>query len=433
MKTMNFSTSHKTRLPMAHVRLYLLVFTVALGMGAIGCGGGGSNEDSTKSDSTGGTHENDGTAGEEAGEQHSEGEHAEDEHADERDEGGEIVMTAAAMKDAGIEVESVKVAPTTASITAPGRVVPTQHGIAHVGTTIPGRITRLFVSEGARVGRGAALAEIEAVGIGEIKGQYVSARARVEQARQSVARNERLLAENLGARRNVEEARAALEQATADLRAAGSRLRSLGIDPSSVGSGSFTSRILLRSPIAGVVARRTVVLGEYVEPNKDAFEVVNAGTVWIDAQVSPTVATSLRVGGVGFVRDEGDHRHTGRISFIAPTVNPESRTVTVRTEVINPDVHMRPESYVSMEFEGSVSGRAVTVPKSAIEQVGGSAFVYRENEPGHFERVMVDLAQESGDRRVVAAGLKEGDRIAVAGVFYLKSARQKGELQEHDH
>lgn len=418
---------------MTLIRLSLLVLALALGIGAIACDGGGSIEEAMKTDSSGAARERRESQEEAFGEKHVEGEHAEGEHPGESEEGGEIILTAAAMQDAGVVVETVRVEPTTASIRAPGRVVPTQHGIAHVGTTIPGRITRLFVSEGARVSKGAALAEIEAVGIGEIKGEYVSARARVEQARQSVARQELLVAENLGARRNVEEARAALAQASADLRAAESRLRSLGINPSSVGSGSFSSRILLRSPIAGVVARRTVVLGEYVEPSKDAFEVVNAGTVWIDAQVSPTVAASLRVGGVGFVRDEGDHRHTGRISFIAPTVNAESRTVTVRTEVVNPDVHMRPEAYVSMEFEGSVSGRAVTVPKTAIEQVGGDAFVYRESEPGHFERVMVDLAQEYGDRRVLAAGLKEGDRVAVAGVFYLKSARQKGELQEHGH
>ena len=433
MNTFNHINSRNLPSLMELIRTVVVITAFALLAGVAACDGGGTDTASSPSaDSSSASHDEhagDAHPGDAPADEHSDGEHSDDEHG----ASAAIILTPAAMKDAAIVVEAVLIQPMTTSITAPGRVVPTQEGVAHVGTTIPGRITRLFVSEGAKVGRGTALAEIEAVGIGELKGAYVASRARVEQARGTLARQERLLAENLGARRNLEEARAELAQATADVRAAEARLRSVGIEPSTIGSGSFSSRIMLRSPISGVVARRAVVLGEYVVPEKDAFEVVNAGTVWVDAQVAPTVAASLRVGGTGFVRDESDHRHTGRISFISPTVNAASRTVTVRTEVDNPDVHMRPESYVSMEFEGSVGAPAVTVPKTAIEQAGADAFVYRETEPGHFERVMVELAGESGDRRVVAAGLESGDRVAVAGVFYLKSARQKGELQEHGH
>jgi cobalt-zinc-cadmium efflux system membrane fusion protein len=347
---------------------------------------------------------------------------------------GEIQMTPAMMKDAGITVEPVMKQPASAVVTVPGRVVPTQNGIAHVGTVIAGRVTKLYVSEGAHVQKGAALAEIEAFDIGSLKGEYATAVAAVEHAKSVLTRQEKLTGESIGAQRTLDEARAAHGQAVAALRASEARLRAAGIDPRSVSSsGAFSSRIQLRSPIGGVVARRAVVLGEYVEPNKDAFEVVNTNTVWIDAQVSPDVAATLGTGNAGFVRDKGDHRHVGSITFISPTVDPASRTVTVRVEVSNPNVHMRPETFVSVEFERAVSGTALTVPKEAIEQEGASSYVYIEDEPGHFQRALVEIVSESGDRRVVSAGLKEGDRVAVGGIFYLKSARQKGELQEHEH
>lgn len=363
---------------------------------------------------------------------HGEEAHADGEHADEH--GDEIEMTPAMLKDAGITVEPALVQPVSATITAPGRVVPTQNGVAHVGTMIAGRVTRLYVSDGAKVAKGAPLAEIEAFDIGSLKGEYATARATLEHARLTLARQEKLSGEGIGARRTLEEAGAAHGQALASVRAAEAKLRAAGIDPASVSSsGAFSSRIQLRSPISGVVARRTVVLGEYLEPNRDAFEVVNTSTVWIDVQVSPDVAGTLGVGGTGFIRDKSDHRHTGSIRFISPTVDPESRTVTVRVEVSNPDVHMRPETFVSVEFERSVSGSALSVPGAAIEQDGGNFYLYRENEPGHFQRVQVMLAPEQGERRVVTSGLKAGDRVATSGIFYLKSARQKGELQEHDH
>lgn len=355
------------------------------------------------------------------------------EHSDHEEEPSEITMTPTAMKEAGITVEKVTKQPVHAVFSAPGRVVPTQNGIAHVGTIIGGRVTRLFVSEGSRVGRGAALAEIEAFDIGELKGEYLRARADAEQTKSALDRQEKLSTEKIGAQRTLEEAQAAHARAVAAQRAAETKLRALGLSPGNPGEGrAFSSRITLRSPIAGIVSRREASLGQFVEPSKDVFEVVNTGTVWVDAQVPPEMASSLAVGGVGFTRDPRGERQSGRIIFLSPSVDPESRTVTVRVELANTGNHFRPETFVTIEFERSVSGYAIAVPTEALEQEGTNYFVYREHEPNTFERVEVKIGSQTHERVIIEAGLKEGDRIAAGGVFYLKSVRQKGELSE-DH
>ncbi|HVZ38140.1 MAG TPA: efflux RND transporter periplasmic adaptor subunit [Candidatus Kapabacteria bacterium] len=344
----------------------------------------------------------------------------------------EIRMTPAMMKEAGITVEPLARQPVRAVVRAPGRVVPTQNGIAHVGTVVPGRVARLLVSEGSHVARGEGLAEIEAFDIGELKGELMRARAGAEQARLALARQEKLGAEGIGAGRTLEEARTASLETAAALHAVEAKLRAAGINPASVEEMGFSSRIILRSPITGIVARRRVALGEYLEPSRDAFEVVNIGTVWIDAQLPPEVAATLHVGAAGFVRDREDRRLAGRIAFISPTVDPGTRTVTVRTEVANPEMHLRPELFVTVEFERPVSGYALAAPRDAIEREGSGWYVYREQEPNTFRRVPVQIGDAAGERTIVTAGLAEGDRIAVSGLFYLKSARQKGELEEHD-
>ncbi|MBS1910636.1 MAG: efflux RND transporter periplasmic adaptor subunit [Bacteroidetes bacterium] len=356
----------------------------------------------------------------------------ESEQMEEKEHAGEIHMTPAMMKEAGITVEPIAKQSVSAVVSAPGRVVPTQNGVAHVGTIVPGRVARLLVSEGSHVARGEGLAEIEAFDIGELKGELMKARANAEQAREALARQEKLGAEGIGAKRTLEEARAASLQAAAALHAVEAKLRAAGINPANVEETGFSSRIILRSPISGIVARRRVALGEYLEPSRDAFEVVNTGSVWIDAELPPEVAATLQVGGTGFVRDREDHRHAGRIEFISPMVDPETRTVTVRTEVANPDTHLRPELFVTVEFERPVSGYALAAPRDAIEREGSGCYVYREHEPNTFRRVPVQTGSTAGDRTIVTAGLAEGDRIAVSGLFYLKSARQKEALEEHD-
>lgn len=343
-------------------------------------------------------------------------------------------MTPAAMSEAGIKVESVMKGNVSATFTAPGRVIPTQNGAAHVGTVIAGRITRLYVSEGSYVRKGTPLAEVEASDIGELKGEYLRARADVEQRRTALARQEKLANEKIGSQRSFEEAQSAYRQAVAAQRTADAKLRVVGITPSSIGAGSFSSRIVIRSPIAGVIARRSVVLGEHITPSEDLFEVINSNTIWVDAGVPPHDVEGLVMGGIGFVRGTDGERRSGRIIFISPTVSPESRTVTVRVEIDNRVLGLRPEMFVQVEFERSMTATvALAVPKEAIEQDGKSYFVYKEHEPNTFQRVEVEPGDDTGDKIVVRSGLAEGDRIAISGLFYLRSAQQKGELSEHDH
>ncbi|MEP7220617.1 MAG: efflux RND transporter periplasmic adaptor subunit, partial [Bacteroidota bacterium] len=208
-----------------------------------------------------------------------------DAESENEEESAEVSITPAMMKESGVTVGSVMEGPVTAAVSAPGRVVPTQNGIAHVGTVIAGRITRLFVSEGSSVGKGAALAEIEAFGISEVKGAYLRARAETERTNAALERNGTLSGEGIGAGRVLEESRAAYRQAVAAQSEAETKLRAFGIDPASLhGSAeraqSFSSRIVLRSPIAGVISKRAVVLGEFIEPSTDVFEVMNTGTIW---------------------------------------------------------------------------------------------------------------------------------------------------------
>jgi cobalt-zinc-cadmium efflux system membrane fusion protein len=337
------------------------------------------------------------------------------------------------MKEAGITVVSVSRQPVSAAVSVPGRVVPTQSGVAHVGTVIAGRVTRLFVSEGSYVRRGAPLAELEAANIGELHGEYLRSQADVEQWKAALERQERLAKEGIGAQRSLEEARSAYRQAHAAMRAAEAQLRAAGVNPASAGGGAISSRITLRAPIAGMVARRSVVLGEHVEPSTDAFEIVNTSTVWVDAQVAPDIAGDLAVGGAGFVRTSGGKRRAGKIIFISPTVDPQSRTVTVRVEVNNSELGLRPEMFVTVEFERTVTEYAVSVPLEAIEQEENRTYIYREHEPSTFQRVEVEVGARTAEKVVVEKGLNEGDRIAASGLFYLRSARQKGELSEHHH
>ncbi|NNE35727.1 MAG: efflux RND transporter periplasmic adaptor subunit, partial [Rhodothermales bacterium] len=221
--------------------------------------------------------------------------------------------------------------------------------------------------------------------------------------------------------------------AEADLTAFTTQLVALGIDLKTLedAEGALDSHIVVRAPISGVVSKREVALGAFVEPSQDLFEVVTPGAVYADAQVPPDLAASLVVGSTARVQTANGPFYLGSVAFVAPAVDPESRTVQVRIQ-LDQSHGLRPETYVTAEIGVGVVERALAIPMTSLEREDGMVYVYIERQPGTFERVLIQLGADTTDQAIVLSGLKVGDRIAVRGVFYLKSARQKGELGDDD-
>lgn len=406
--------------------------------------------------------------------EHAEGEHAEGEgeHAD----GAEITMTPEAMRSAGVVVAAARTQPLARTFSAPARVVPGLTGSARVGPIVAGRVVRLYAGEGAGVRAGGPLAEIESIEVAALQGEYLQAAAQVrtaeaevetaeagiqaadatvERARAALAREEALSAENLTPRSEVEQAReayqtaqaarrqalaarsaaqASRQSAQAEAAATRTQLTAVGVGvPRSAPGRGVAARFTVRSPIGGTVTERAVQLGQYVEPGTDLFEVSASGSRTVEAQVAPERAAGLAAGQLATVVTADSVRLAGRIVAVAPVVDAESRTVPVRVEMVSGS--LRPETFVTVEVETGATRTALVIPSEAVERASDGTFVFAEvpGEAGTFTRVEVALGASAGGGVEVRSGLEPGQRIATEGVFYLRSARQRGELAEHDH
>ncbi|MGE3799426.1 MAG: efflux RND transporter periplasmic adaptor subunit [Candidatus Kapaibacterium sp.] len=368
------------------------------------------------------------------------GEHSHDDphHEQEHGEGevgaeaGHVDVDPAVGRENGIETDIVRRVSIPVALSLPGIVRPEEDGIAQVGTIVPGRVVKLYASEGAYVSRGATIAEIETLEIGKARAEYLNAKAREEQTRRALERQERLTGEQIGAERALEGAKADYDQAVAARQEAEAHLKLFGIDPVKA-SASFANRMRITAPISGTISNRSVTLGEFVDLTDNLYTIVNTATVWIEAKATPTQAASLTIGSSGVARSPSGEKVSGRVTFISPLVDPESKTVTVRFSAPNPNGIFRPGTFVTTEFSGDAQREGIAIPTEALEREGGRFYLYREEEPNHFERIEVEVEEELEDRTIVRAGVAEGDRIAVKGVFYLRSMRSAGELSEHHH
>lgn len=363
-------------------------------------------------------------------------------------EGDLVTLAPGHVAEAGIETALVSIEELILPIDAPGRIVPSESGQAVAGAAVTGRLTELYAAEGQTVARGQPLAVIESPQVGSIQGELLHAQASVQRSELELRRQEQLFVEGLTAERLLELAHEGYSSARADEVALSFQLAALGA-LAATGPDHVTGTVTVRAPIAGVVLRRIASLGDFVDQSEDLYEIIAPGSVYADAEVPPEQAVALRPGMEAVIIAPGGTRFQGRVASLAPSLEAVTRTTRVRVSIDRATAALRPETFVTVQFTGEMGRQALVVPPAAIEREGGATFVYRvlAKQPGAedagtlpavddgttFDRVAVELGDAVGDAVEVRTGLSAGDELVVKGVFYLRSTRQRGMLEDDDH
>jgi len=185
------------------------------------------------------------------------------------------------------------------------------------------------------------------------------------------------------------------------------------------------------SPLDGTVTKRFVSLGEYKKEGGVLFEVVNLNKVWALFDAYESDLPWIQNGdNVKFnVKSLGGKEYEGRVSYIDPIIDPATRVAKVRVVLNNPEQRLKPKMFVNGIIESEKATRVdnIIIPKSAVLWTGKRAVVYikipNRKTPAFIYR-QITLGPETGDFYVVSEGLKEGEEIAVNGVFKIDAAAQ---------
>jgi membrane fusion protein, copper/silver efflux system len=190
--------------------------------------------------------------------------------------------------------------------------------------------------------------------------------------------------------------------------------------------------VTFKAPFAGSVTGKNVVAGQRIEPGMDLLTVTDLSRVWAIAQVYEAEATLAQPGRLATITLPYDAaaRLSGRVDFVYPTLDTESRTLKVRLELANPRGTLKPGMFVNVELsEPPEAGRLV--PDSAVMNAGPRQLVFVETAPGEFASRDVVVAMRQDGRALVRSGLAAGDRVAVSANFLLDSeSRLRGSFKQ---
>ncbi|HEU5220384.1 MAG TPA: efflux RND transporter periplasmic adaptor subunit [Gemmatimonadales bacterium] len=194
-------------------------------------------------------------------------------------------------------------------------------------------------------------------------------------------------------------------------------------------SGDIRKTIVFRSPVQGVVIEQTVIAGQRIMAGEPLYRIADLSTVWLDGEVFERDLPSVRLGlpvVAEFSALPGAAR-TGRITYIYPTLNPETRTARVRVELANPRRDLKPGMYASFRFAATTEP-VLSVPRSAVLATGKRNLVFVRMPDRMLSPRDVEIGVATDDRIEILSGLALGDTVVASATFLVDAESNLGSL-----
>ncbi len=315
-----------------------------------------------------------------------------------------------ALRAAGVATAPVLRGDLVHETRAVGTVAADETRLVHVAARVGGRVERLYANyTGEAVRRGAPLYDLYSPELVATQREYLLA----------LENRERLAGAGGDAAASAE----SLLGATRD------RLRLWGVGAAAVRALQRSKKadlaLTFTSPISGTVLQKSVVAGQYVQEGTDLYLLADFSNVWLVAQVYEADLGTLRVGLAATVQVNTypGRPFAGRIAFIEPVIDRETRTGRVRIELSNPRGELKPGMFGNAILRVPL-GHTLSVLKSAVIDTGTRQIVYVETAPGSFTPREVKVGSTAGDRVQIREGLSERENVVAAASFLLDSQAQ---------
>ena len=314
------------------------------------------------------------------------------------------------------------------TITTTGAVDFDRNHATDILAPFSGAVTRVPVTQGQRVAKGQALAEVASPDFASAAGAYRQT-VLAAKAADAVASNDRdLFAHQAISQR--ENAQAQADAATADSNrdAALQTLVALHMDPQTIaavraGKPVAGGQGVIRAPIAGTLVTKSIAPGQtLVAGTTPCFTIANTATMWVMANVFGDDAAHVRAGDAATVVTGDDGKAiAGTVTNVGSVVDPDTRSVAARVRVDNADGALRKQMYVTVHIQSHEAHDGLLVPVSAVLRDDENLpFVYVVESDGSYARRSVSLGARVGDRYVIPEGLHSGDKVVVDGSIFLQ-------------
>jgi cobalt-zinc-cadmium efflux system membrane fusion protein len=325
-------------------------------------------------------------------------------------------------------VQVLTVQPTTLprSLRLTGAVAYNSFRTTPVITQVSGPVSRVVVVPGQKVHQGEPMLYVASPDYSQLRTNYLKAKEAYALAQKAYARARDLYEHKAIAEQNLEQAQSAEVQASGDLASSQAALKVMGItDPDELVNGPPSFEVPVRAPISGEVVEQEVSAGQLIQPGTtQCFMISDIGSVWVLVNIYQKDLPYVRVGDKVAIRtDTYPEAFHGRISYVAASLDPNTRTLQARIETNNPGEKLKKDMYVVATVSAGTIPNAIALPDAAVlRDSENQPFVYAAAASNQFGRRSVTLGESLNGQTQIISGLKAGDQVIGNGSLFLQFA-----------
>ena len=305
-----------------------------------------------------------------------------------------------------------------------GSVAYNQFKTTPVFAAVGGPVHEILVAPGQTVKPGQILLTVNSPDYSVARSSYIKAKDGFLLAEKLFKRSQDLYEHGAIAQTELEQAESARNLAEADMVSTQDVLRALGIkDPDQLAKVKSTLQIPVIAPVGGEIVERLVGPGQLLQIGvTQCFTISDMSTVWVVVNVYQSDLSYVHSGDkVEISTDAYPDKFRGTISYIAASLDPNTRTLQARIVTNNPGNKLKKDMYVTASVMAGKNVDALTVPDSAVlRDTENQPFVYVQTEANRFARRVVTVGDNQSEKTQVISGLKEGERVVGDGSLFLQ-------------
>lgn len=306
--------------------------------------------------------------------------------------------------------------------------------VARIGSAVSGRVVEICARLGQPVAKGEVLARLHSTDLGAAQAAYLKALSQVHLKQLAANRAERLAKAGAVSEVIATERRHELQEVEVERKAAADQLRLLGMNQDDIQrlteTRAIDSGLAVTASLAGTIIERNITQGQVIQPADAVYTIADLSEVWVVAEAPEQDARWVSAGDEAEVEIPAVSGEPikGRLVYVADLVNPETRTVTVRMAMPNPQRLFKPKMLATLVIRKQ-GVRDLVLSDQAVVRGDNRDYVFVETASGEFALRPVELGIRDGQVRRVLKGLQRGEKVVVDGAFHLNNERLRKELE----
>lgn len=356
----------------------------------------------------------------------------------------DIILTSQQEKNINIETQKAGVTKLDVSLVVPAQFKANIFLTNRIYAPVDGKIVDVFVVTGQTIKKGQPLVKIQSDIIGQIESELLqniiqlTAQIKMSQSQleffiHNYSRENMLYKEHITSKVDWESSKTQMNKERANLSALKiersslisvyqRRLSMYGADSQVIQRVIATNKIypfiVIKADKNGVVLKRDVNREEFVMANKELMSTADLSKIWLVGNLFEKDIHSVRMGDKVSAKIDDFNVVEGNISYIAPALNLETKTLEVIAEIKNTDYKIKPNMFTEMNIKIGTA-EVLAVPSIAIQKIGDKSIVYVRTSPHTYAERIVKTGIFNDKYIEIKSGIKEGEIVATRGSFSL--------------